>query len=101
LTADDNKWWIDILYGVIGALWVGLGVAWGYVWKEVAMKRWVIDQIGKQQEADFQHDRQLIADLLAPMTVEIASIKEQTDQRHGQNIAMLEEILRTVKHHGN
>jgi hypothetical protein len=94
---DDNKWWIDLLYGVIAALWAVLAVIWGYVWKEVAMKGWVKEAIAEHGEADVRHDRQLFEDLIAPVSGRIEAMENQTERMHRENRALLDEILRTVK----
>lgn len=99
-TTDDNGRWLDALYVAIAVLWTGLGIAWGYVWKEVAMKRWVESQLSEQREKDLQADRQLFTDLIAPVMAEIGTMKGEQAARHKQNSDKLDKLLRFAERRG-
>ena len=89
LGTNDTGGWLDVLYGVIGFLWVALLGAYGLLLRAVATKEWVKDRIAEEAERDRVRDRILFTDLLAPIMTDIAT---QT-LRHHENQELLLKIL--------
>lgn len=91
-TTDDSGKWIEPLIGAVSVLWAFLGLAYGWMVKQIAMKGWVKDQIAEFAEKDHLADRQMIVDLLAPVLAQIGALQGETAERHRQNSNHLDKI---------
>jgi len=99
--APDGQGWFDLvitgLTGVLAVMWTVAATLYWKLWKTLATREWVIIQLSSEREADIERDRRLIADLLAPMQLEIGSIKGEITVYHAENRDRLNEILNLLQ----